>query len=192
MWGLLEASGTHMDVSHYNMLLKVNLENDHEFSPTEFLAWMDGKGVTPNRVTYGYMIARFCRTGDMSSASSILEHMRASEMPLNEAVFHALVAGHATAGDLAAARDTRRVMQEQGLDVHAATHVAHMAGMIRGGRATWEEIRDEFRAATGPGDVNFDDRSILKLMLELVRADQLEGAKEMAKELQKPEGHNLI
>ena len=25
-------------------------------------------------------------------------------------------------------------MQEQGLDVHAATHVAHMAGMIRGGR----------------------------------------------------------
>ena len=176
-----------MDVSHYNMLLKVNLENDHEFSPTEFLAWMDGKGVTPNRVTYGYMIARFCRTGDMSSASSILEHMKASEMPLNEAVFHALVAGHATAGDLAAARDTRRVMQEQGLDVHAATHVAHMAGMIRGGRATWEEVRDEFRAATGTGDINFDDRSILKLMLELVRADQLEGAKELAKELQKPE-----
>ena len=116
MWGLLEASGTHMDVSHYNMLLKVNLENDHEFSPTEFLAWMDGKGVTPNRVTYGYMIARFCRAGDMSSASSILEHMRASDMPLNEAVFHALVAGHATAGDLAAAGDTRRVMQEQGRD----------------------------------------------------------------------------
>ena len=54
-------------------------------------------------------------------------------------------------------------------------------------RSTWEEIRDEFRAATGPGDVNFDDRSILKLMLELVRADQLEGAKELAKELQKPE-----
>ena len=57
-------------------------------------------------------------------------------------------------------------------------------------RSTWEEVRDEFRAATG--DVNFDDRSILKLMLELVRADQLEGAKELAKELQKPEGHNLI
>ena len=59
-------------------------------------------------------------------------------------------------------------------------------------RSTWEEVRDEFRAATGPGDVNFDDRSILRLMLELVRADQLEGAKELAKELQKPEGHNSI
>ena len=58
VWGLLEASDTYLDVSHYNMLLKVHLENDHEFSPTEFLAWMDGKGVTPNRVTYGYMIAR--------------------------------------------------------------------------------------------------------------------------------------
>ena len=54
----MEASDMHLDVSHYNALLKVHLENDHEFSPTEFLAWMDGKGVTPNRVTYGYMIAR--------------------------------------------------------------------------------------------------------------------------------------
>ena len=59
MWDLLEGSNTHMDVSHYNMLFRVQLENDHDFSPTEFLAWMDGKGVTPNRVTYGYMIARF-------------------------------------------------------------------------------------------------------------------------------------
>ena len=40
-------------------MLRVHLENDHAFSPTEFLAWMDGKGVAPNRVTYGYMIARF-------------------------------------------------------------------------------------------------------------------------------------
>ena len=59
VWAILESSGAHMDVSHYNMLLRVHLENDHAFSPTEFLAWMDGKGVTPNRVTYGYMIARF-------------------------------------------------------------------------------------------------------------------------------------
>ena len=29
-------------------------------------------------------------------------------------------------------RETKKVMTEQGLDVHAATHVAHMAGMIRG------------------------------------------------------------
>ena len=70
----------------------------------------------------------------------------------------------------------------QGLDVHAATHVAHLAGMVRGGKA-WEEVRDEYRAAVGPGDVKFDDRNVLKLILELVRAKDLDGAKELAKEL---------
>ena len=37
--------------------------------------------------------------GDMSSASSILEHMKASEMPLNESIFHSLITGHCKAGD---------------------------------------------------------------------------------------------
>ena len=36
----------------------------------------------------------------------------------------------------------------------------------------------------------FCSKWIQALMLELVRADQLEGAKELAKELQKPEEHN--
>ena len=53
--------------------------------------------------------------GDMSSASSILEHMKQSEMALNESVFHSLIVGHATAGDITAAKDTMRVMTEQGL-----------------------------------------------------------------------------
>ena len=52
--------------------------------------------------------------GDMSSASSILEHMKASEMSLNESIFHSLIAGHCTAGDLEAARNTKKVMTEQG------------------------------------------------------------------------------
>ena len=57
-WGLLESSGVYLDVSHYNMLFKMHLQNDHPVSPTEFLAWMDGNGVEPNRVTYGHMITR--------------------------------------------------------------------------------------------------------------------------------------
>ena len=121
--------------------------------------------------------------GDMSSASSILEHMKASEMPLNEAVFHSLIVGHCTAGDLEAAGDTKKVMTEQGLEVHAGTHVAHLAGMIRGGKS-WEEVREEYRSVVASGDdVKFDDRSVLKLIVELVCAKELEGAKELAKEL---------
>ena len=49
-WRTLESTpGLSLDVSHYNTLLKVHLDNGHAFSPTEFLAWMEEKGVAPNR-----------------------------------------------------------------------------------------------------------------------------------------------
>lgn len=38
-----------MDISHYNALLRVYLENEYAFPPTEFLADLKSKGVEPNR-----------------------------------------------------------------------------------------------------------------------------------------------
>lgn len=38
-----------MDISHYNALLRVYLENEYSFSPTDFLADLQSKGVEPNR-----------------------------------------------------------------------------------------------------------------------------------------------
>jgi hypothetical protein len=38
-----------MDISHYNALLRVYLENEYDFSPTDFLAELQSKGVEPNR-----------------------------------------------------------------------------------------------------------------------------------------------
>ena len=38
------------DASHYNALLKVYLQNEFKFSPTDFLAKMEAANVLPNRV----------------------------------------------------------------------------------------------------------------------------------------------
>ena len=38
-------------MTHYNALLWVYLENEYKFSPTEFLAQMESKGIEPNRVS---------------------------------------------------------------------------------------------------------------------------------------------
>lgn len=45
------SSGAPYDVSHYNALLKVYLQNDFRFSPTDFLAKMEAANVQPNRVS---------------------------------------------------------------------------------------------------------------------------------------------
>lgn len=49
IWSTLENLNVQMDVSHYNALLRVYLENEHKFLPTEFLADMESKGIEPNR-----------------------------------------------------------------------------------------------------------------------------------------------
>ena len=46
--------GTVYDVSHYNALLKVYLQNEHKFSPTDFLAKMEKENIQPNRVSSCY------------------------------------------------------------------------------------------------------------------------------------------
>lgn len=49
---VLSCLGAVYDVSHYNALLKVYLQNEHKFLPTDFLAKMESANVQPNRVSY--------------------------------------------------------------------------------------------------------------------------------------------
>lgn len=47
---ILSSPGAQYDVSHFNALLKVYLQNEFKFSPTDFLAKMEAANVQPNRV----------------------------------------------------------------------------------------------------------------------------------------------
>lgn len=91
-------SGVPLDISHYNTLLKVYLENNYKFSPTEFLEDLEKKGIAPNRVTFQHLITSYCQNGDIDGAGRILEYMRDKQLPINKIVFNALVLGHAQNG----------------------------------------------------------------------------------------------
>lgn len=98
IWNTLNKLNIPMDISHYNALLRVYLENEHKFSPTDFLAELEAKGIEPNRVTYQRLIARYCQDGDIEGATRILEFMREKQMAVNENVFNALIVGHSKTG----------------------------------------------------------------------------------------------
>uniref|UniRef100_K7GBJ0 Leucine-rich PPR motif-containing protein, mitochondrial-like n=1 Tax=Pelodiscus sinensis TaxID=13735 RepID=K7GBJ0_PELSI len=100
IWSKLQELGAVYDASHYNALLKVYLQNEHKFSPTEFLSQMEKAKVQPNRVTYQRLIAAYCNEGDIEGASKILGFMKVKELPITEAVFSSLVTGHARTGHL--------------------------------------------------------------------------------------------
>lgn len=97
IWKTLNKLNVPMDISHYNALLRVYLENEHNFSPAEFLKDLEAKGVEPNRVTYQRLISRYCQQGDIEGATKILEYMREKQLPINEHVFNALIQGHSEA-----------------------------------------------------------------------------------------------
>ncbi|KAG4067627.1 hypothetical protein HA402_005399 [Bradysia odoriphaga] len=78
--------------------IRVYLENEHPFSPTEFLADLEAKGIDPNHVTYQRLISRYCQEGDMDGATKILEFMREIQLPINENVFSSLIIGDSAAG----------------------------------------------------------------------------------------------
>lgn len=87
-----------LDVSHYNSLLLVNLENESDFSPLDVLVEMKDKNIDPNRVTFQRLIEQYCEKGDIQGATKILEHMSKNEIPINETIFNSLIKGHSMAG----------------------------------------------------------------------------------------------
>ncbi|XP_055375539.1 leucine-rich PPR motif-containing protein, mitochondrial [Condylostylus longicornis] len=122
IWKTLNMLKVPMDISHYNALLRVYLENEHQFSPTDFLADLESKGIEPNRVTYQRLISRFCQQGDIEGATRILEYMREKNLPVNENVFNALILGHSQANDMESASGILTVMKQAGLEPSADTY----------------------------------------------------------------------
>ncbi|EAT40722.1 AAEL007565-PA [Aedes aegypti] len=133
IWKTLNNLNVAMDVSHFNALLRVYLDNEHPFSPTEFLADLKAKGIEPNRVTYQRLISRYCQEGDIEGATKILEYMREKQLPVNEYVFNALIMGHSQADDLESATGILAVMSQAGLQPSADTYTTLLCGYARKG-----------------------------------------------------------
>nr|XP_033793359.1 leucine-rich PPR motif-containing protein, mitochondrial [Geotrypetes seraphini] len=124
IWDKLQELGAVYDISHYNALLKVYLQNEYKFSPTDFLTKMEAANIQPNRVTYQRLIAAYCIVGDIEGASKILEFMKSKDLPITEAVFSSLVTGHSRAGDLENAENILSVMRGAGIEPGAETYLA--------------------------------------------------------------------
>ncbi|NXY15692.1 LPPRC protein, partial [Atrichornis clamosus] len=124
MWDKMKELGAVYDTSHYNALLRVYLQNEHKFSPTEFLARMEEANVQPNRVTYQRLIAAYCNEGDVEGASKILGFMKSKDLPITEAVFSSLVKGHARSGDMKSAENILSVMRMAGVEPGPDTYLS--------------------------------------------------------------------
>ncbi|EHB08973.1 Leucine-rich PPR motif-containing protein, mitochondrial [Heterocephalus glaber] len=121
IWDRLQELGTVYDVSHYNALLKVYLQNKYKFSPTDFLAKMEEANIQPNRVTYQRLIAAYCNVGDiegardMENAENILTVMRETGIEPGPDTYLALLNAYAEKGDIDHVKQTLEKVQKSDL-----------------------------------------------------------------------------
>lgn len=194
IWNKLQELGTVYDVSHYNALVKVYLQNKHKFSPTDFLAKMEEESIQPNRVTYQRLIAAYCNVGDIEGASKILEFMKTKDLPVTEAVFSALVTGHAKAGDMENAENILTVMREAGIEPGPDTYLALLNAYAEKGdidhvNQTLQEMQKS--------DMYLMDRDLLQLVFSFSKAGYPQYVSEVLEKLSCerryiPDAMNLI
>lgn len=176
IWDKLQELGIPLDASHYNALLKCYIENEYQFSPAEFLATMEQKGIAPNRVTYQRIIEKYCHDGDLSGASAILEHMKERGLPINENIFNSLVLGHARANDMKGAANMLDVMRQSQLDPSSETYTALACGFAENG--DMEGFGNTLHEAEEKG-LCFDEKNYLKMVSSSAVSGNLEYINEL-------------
>ncbi|NXE07594.1 LPPRC protein, partial [Lophotis ruficrista] len=167
IWDKMKELGAVYDTSHYNALLKVYLQNEHKFSPTEFLARMEEANVQPNRVTYQRLIAAYCNEGDIEGASKILGFMKSKDLPITEAVFSSLVKGHARSGDMKSAENILSVMRMAGVEPGPDTYLSLLSVYAEKGDAdSIKKTVEEVEKTEG----YLMDRILMQVIFSLAKA----------------------
>ncbi|XP_072533831.1 leucine-rich PPR motif-containing protein, mitochondrial [Salminus brasiliensis] len=186
IWDRLQELGATYDVSHYNALLKVYLQNDFKMSPTDFLAKMEEANVQPNRVTYQRLIALYCQSGDLDGASEILTFMKSKDLPITEAVFSSLVMGHSRAGDMESAENILSVMSGAGIEPGPTTYTALLCAYAEQGNfAKVKEVLDNLENI----DKRLQDRDLMEVVSSLAKAGLQQHVPEMIQRMRQERGY---
>ncbi|XP_046663797.1 leucine-rich PPR motif-containing protein, mitochondrial isoform X1 [Homalodisca vitripennis] len=187
IWNTLEKLGVPLDISHYNALLKVYLENEHKFSPTDFLTRLERQGVEPNRVTYQRLIAGYCQNGDIAGATKILEYMKEKQLPVSEGVFNALILGHSLADDMESAEGMLTVMSQANLEPSSETYATLLCGYARRGD---EAAIDRLITDCKVKDVLLSDRDYLEVVYTAAISGHEELVDKILKNIRNMTGYN--
>ncbi|XP_072939179.1 leucine-rich PPR motif-containing protein, mitochondrial [Epargyreus clarus] len=187
IWNILSERGVPMDISHYNALLRVYIENEHDFSPAAFLEELEKKGIEPNRVTYQRLMWRYCQDGDMDGALNVLEKMRELKMPVSEPVLNALVMGHSFLGDTEGAKVVMQTMSGAGLQPTNHTYALLACGYAKDGDL--EGINSVISAAKDK-DIYLTDKDLLEIVEHLAISGHEDKVDEIFQHLHKSSGYN--
>ncbi|XP_058793240.1 leucine-rich PPR motif-containing protein, mitochondrial-like [Phymastichus coffea] len=182
IWEIIKELRVPLDVSHYNALLLVYLENEKDFSPVDILCEMKANKIEPNHVTFQRLIRQYCNKGDISGATKILEHMSEKEIPINENIFNSLIKGHSESGDISNSIKILDIMKNAGIELTSRTYSEILCAHAKAGDV--ESIKSTFNQCQEK-NIQLTDKEVLDVIYTLAVNQHLNMIDEMISYLNK-------
>lgn len=184
------SSSSKLDISHYNALLQVYLDNEFDFNPLDILTEIQKRNIEPNRVTYQRLILRYCQLGDIEGATKVLEFMKLKGFPVNEAVFNSLILGYGKAGDVQSAYGTLEIMRQCGLEPSSQTYKSLLCAYAISNKP--EDIKkiNELIEEAQKNEISLTDADIFEVIKILGKNDHSDLIEELVDKIPKRMGYN--
>ncbi|KAJ6650150.1 Leucine-rich PPR motif-containing protein, mitochondrial [Pseudolycoriella hygida] len=216
VWKTLNKANVRIDVSHYNALMQVHLENEYPFSPTEILEEIKSRSIRPNRSlagyaagdapdilggaralaehskrsdTYQHMISCYCQAGEVDKAAAVIELMRSRQLSIGEQVFNALIWGHSQAFDIKSSVAILSHMKESGIEPTVLTYNALLCAYAKHGKI--DEILKTLDECAA-NDVYLLDKYLLEVIYILSTNDHRDFVHKVMPRLRKLAGYNSV
>ncbi|KAI4498362.1 hypothetical protein M0802_006541 [Mischocyttarus mexicanus] len=183
LWKLFETYNIQMDVSYYNTLLDIYLDNKYEFSPLDILSTMEKKSIEPNKDTYKKILRYYCMKGNMQEAMTVFQCMKKENHCLTTDVFDSLILGYSQNRDLKNAVNVFKIMKKINVAPTNETYTALMCAF-----ATQNDIQSikEILTLCENKNVNIKDKDILNLIYTLIANKNVDYIDELLNKIKKP------
>lgn len=97
LWESL-ASRHRIEISHYNALLNVHVDNEEPVGLTGVMDELKAMNLSPNFNTYGLIMKSDARNGDVAAVERSLNIVNGRKMRPDESMFNSLILAHGVAG----------------------------------------------------------------------------------------------
>ncbi|XP_035728267.1 leucine-rich PPR motif-containing protein, mitochondrial-like isoform X2 [Vespa mandarinia] len=183
LWKLCNIYNVPMNVTLYNALLQVYIENNYTFSPLNILSDMKKQSIQPNKVTYMKLLEYFCKNGNITKAKIVCQCLKDEKLLLDIDIFNLLIIGYSQIGDLNSAINVLNVIRKINLLPSNETYIALMCAFAKFNDI--ESIR-EILFKCQKKNVNFTNENILNVIYTLIVNRNVDHVDEMLWILKKP------
>ncbi|KAL2738561.1 hypothetical protein V1477_011920 [Vespula maculifrons] len=182
-WKLCNIYNVPMNVSLYNMLLQLYVQNKYKFSPLEILSDMKKRSIEPNEDTYKKILEYYCKNGNMEDAITIFKYMKNENYPLDIDIFNLIIMGYFEIGELSNAIDVLTIMPKINLIPSNETYTTLMCGFAKNNDI---ESIQELLFRCEKKKVNFTNKNILDVIYAFIVHKNVDYVDEMLDILRKP------